>query len=77
MDEEILSLLSEIPKKKYLKKVIDVAINLNTDHNMFPSSYKNPITENLQKDLQISKEQTQRLLLALSKLIEVVCSYNF
>ena len=44
MDEEILGLLSGISKKKYLKKILDVSISLNNQHNLLLSSYSNPIT---------------------------------
>ena len=55
VDEEILSLLSQVPKKKYLKKLIDIAVCLNTQHNLLQPTFQNPITQNLQHDLQINK----------------------
>lgn len=51
MDEDVLSKLANIPKKKYLRKLIEVSICLNNRHNISEKLFQNPITENIQNDL--------------------------
>ena len=50
-DEEALLLLLKAPKKKYIKKLFELAACLNVNHNCAVQGFENPISQNFQADL--------------------------
>lgn len=76
-DEEALMLLLKSPKKKYLKKLIELGIITNLNHERFPSAFMTPISENFQSDLGLTFDGANRLLIALGQFIDIAYKIKF
>jgi hypothetical protein len=67
----------ELPKKKYIKKALEVGACLSMSHNVISEDFSNPIIEVLKENLQLSSDQFHRLLLALSVVVNSACDVDF
>lgn len=76
-DEEALLLLLKAPKKKYIKKLFELGAALNLHHNCALRGFETQISQNFQTDLELTKEQAHRLLIAISSVVETSCRVNF
>ena len=54
-DEEALLFLLNAPKKKYIKKLVELAACVNSNHNCAISGFESPISQNFQADLKLTK----------------------
>lgn len=65
MDWEGLQLLLKAPRKKYIKKLLEFAITLAPVRYSAPPLLDTPISQQLPADLQLTPEETHRLIAAL------------
>ena len=51
LDEEALLWLLKAPKKNNIKKIIELGVCLNINHNCANEGFQTPISQNFQTDL--------------------------
>ncbi|CAD8137049.1 unnamed protein product [Paramecium octaurelia] len=70
MNFEILGLLSQLPSKKYVRKLFEYAYLFRNKLNSFQEYMETPVSASLPQDLQISEKQAHTLIIGLVKLLE-------
>ncbi|CAD8047820.1 unnamed protein product [Paramecium primaurelia] len=70
MNFEILGLLSQLPSKKYVRKLFEYAYLFRNKLNSFQEYMETPVSAQLPQDLQMTEKQAHTLIIGLVKLLE-------
>ncbi|CAD8144240.1 unnamed protein product [Paramecium pentaurelia] len=70
MNFQILGLLSQLPSKKYVRKLFEYAYLFRNKLNSFQEFMETPVSASLPQDLQMTEKQAHTLIIGLVKLLE-------
>ncbi|CAD8056259.1 unnamed protein product [Paramecium sonneborni] len=70
MNFQILGLLSQLPSKKYVRKLFEYAYLFRNKLNSFQEFMETPVSASLPQDLQLTEKQAHTLIIGLVKLLE-------
>lgn len=70
MNWDCLGVLAKVPRKKYIKKLLEYAVTVAHCHRAIPSHATTPIAQQFPQDLELTAEEAHQLINSLIRLVK-------